>query len=105
MGGHQILDHDQDPNCTLARDRQQKVCDLVREPHALTVPRIESRNLTLLERMTKTLSYLAGLGLGLNNAAVTIRQGVLKDTDDKVLQPNFRLTGPVPSKYYRSVRR
>lgn len=59
MGGYNSSDHDQPTYFNLLRDLKQKACNLVvvSEHHFLTPTRIEARNSTLLNRVTKTPSF------------------------------------------------
>ena len=55
-GGHQSLARDQLAHCDLAKDRQQRAYELVREQHVLTVTRIEGRNSALLQGTAQNTS-------------------------------------------------
>lgn len=58
-GAHQRFDHGQLANFDLAPERQQRAYGLVREPHALIVVRVISRNCTLSDVLLRT-KYVAG---------------------------------------------
>ena len=60
VGAHQSLDHDHLAYCDLARERQQRAYELVREQHALTVARINGRNSTLSDALLGRPKYVAG---------------------------------------------
>ena len=59
-GAHQSLDRDHLAYCDLARERQQRAYELVREQHALTVARINGRNSTLSDALLSRPKYVAG---------------------------------------------
>ena len=66
-GAHQSLNRDQLTYCSLARERQQRAYELVREQHALAVARINSRNSALpIRRPHPPPQVCSGsMGLGL----------------------------------------
>ena len=94
-GAHQSLDRDQLAYCDLARERQQRAYELVREQHALTVTRINSRNSALSDAFSRP-KYVAGGWVWIYNAAATIRQGSRENADYKVVKKKLSLnwTGP-----------
>ena len=57
---HQNLDRDQLAYCDLARERQQRTYELVREQHALTVARVNGRNSALSDALLRRPKYTAG---------------------------------------------
>ena len=59
-GMHQNLDRDQLAYCDLARERQQRAYELVREQHALTVARVNGRNSALSDALLRRPQYAAG---------------------------------------------
>ena len=95
-GMHQNLDRDQLAYCDLARERQQRAYELVREQHALTVAGVNGRNSALSDALLRRPQYAAGGWVWVYNTAATIRQGLRKDTDNKVLKEKLSLnwTGP-----------
>ena len=95
-GGHQSLDRDHLACCDLARERQQHAYELVREQHALTVARVNGRNSTLSDALLRRPKYMAGGWVWVYNTAATIRQGLHKGVDNKVLKEKLSLnwTGP-----------
>ena len=84
-GTHQNLDRDQLAYCDLARERQQRAYELVREQHALTVARVNGRNSALSDALLRRPQYAAGGWVWIYNTAATIRQGLRKGADTKVL--------------------
>ena len=90
------LDRDQLAYCDLARERQQRAYELVREQHALTVARVNGRNSALSDALLRRPKYTAGGWVWVYNTAATIRQGWRKGADDKVLKEKLSLnwTGP-----------
>ena len=97
-GMHQSLDRDQLTYCDLARERQQRVYELVREQHALTVARVNGRNSALSDDLLRRPQYAAGGWVWVYNTAATIRQGMRKDTDNKVLKEELSLNWIGPFK-------
>ena len=93
---HQSLDRDQLAYCDLARDRQQRAYEIVQEQHALTVARINGRNSALSDALLRRPKYTAGGWVWVYNTAATIRQGLRKRADNKVLKEKLSLnwTGP-----------
>ena len=94
--GHQSLDRDQLDYCDLARDRQRRAYETVREQHALTVARVNGRNSALSDALLSRPKYMAGGWVWIYNTAATIRQGLRKSADNKVLKEKLSLnwTGP-----------
>ena len=84
-GGHQSLDRNHLAYYDLARE-QQHAYELVREQHALTVARINERNSTLSDALLRRPKYVADGWVWIHNTAATIRQGLHKDVDNKVLK-------------------
>ena len=95
-GTHQNLDRDQLAYCDLARERQQRAYELVREQHALTVARVNGRNSALSDALLRRPQYAAGGWVWVYNTAATIRQGLRKGADNKILKEKLSLnwTGP-----------
>ena len=95
-GMYQNLDRDQLAYCDLARERQQRTYELVREQHALTVARVNGCNSALSDALLRRPQYAAGGWVWVYNTAATIRQGMRKDIDNKVLKEKLSLnwTGP-----------
>ena len=93
---HQNLDRDQLAYCDLARERQQRAYEIVREQHALTVARANGRNSALSDALLRRPKYMAGGWVWVYNTAATIRQGLRKALTMKSSKRNFRLnwTGP-----------
>ena len=93
---HQNLDRDQLAFCNLARERQQRAYELVLEQHALTVARVNGRNSALSDALLHRSKYTAGGWVWVYNIAATIRQGLRKGADNKVLKEILSLnwTGP-----------
>ena len=94
--GHQSLDRHQLAYCDLARDRQRRAYEIVREQHALTVARVNGRNSALSDALLRRPKYMAGGWVWIYNTAATIRQGLRKSADNKVLKEKLSLnwTGP-----------
>ena len=92
----QNLDRDQLAYCDLARERQQRACELVREQHALTVARVNGRISALSDALLRRPKYKAGGWVWVYNTAATIRQGLRKSADNKALKEKLSLnwTGP-----------
>ena len=88
---HQNLDRDQLAHRDLARERQQRAYELVREQHALTVARVNGRNSTLSDGLLRRPKYTAGGWVWVDNIAATIRQGLRKGADNKVLKDKISL--------------
>ena len=82
-GAHQSLDRDQLAYCDLARERQQQAYELVREQHALTVVRINSRNSALPDALLRRPKYITGGWVWVYNTAATIRLGSRKTPTTK----------------------
>ena len=97
-GGHQSFDRDHLVYCDLAREQQQHAYELMREQHALTVVRINGRNSTLSDALLRRPKYVAGGWVWVYNTAATIRQGLHKGVDNKVLKENYPSTRQYPSK-------
>ena len=95
-GAHQNLDRDQLAYCDLARERQQRAYELVRDQHALTVARVNGRNSALSDALLRRPKYTAGGWIRVYNTAATIRQGLRKGADNKVFKEKLSLnwTGP-----------
>ena len=95
-GADQNLGRDQLAYCDLARERQQRAYELVREQHALTVYRVYGRNSALSDALLRRPKYTAGGWVWVYNTAATIRQGLRKGADNKVLKEKLSLnwTGP-----------
>ena len=95
-GAHQNLDRDQLAYCDLAHERQQRAYELVREQHALNVARVNGRNSALSNALLRRSKYTAGGWVWVYNTAATIRQGLRKSADNKVLKEKLSLnwTGP-----------
>ena len=89
-GTHQNLDRDQLAYCDLARERQQRAYELVREQHALTVTRVNGRNSALSDALLRRPKYTAGGWVWVYNTAATIRQGLGKGADNKAPKKNSR---------------
>ena len=96
-GTHQNLDRDQLAYCDLARERQQRAYELVREQHALTVARVHGRNSALSDALLRRPQYAAGGWVWVYDTAATIRQGLRKGADNKILKEKLSLnwTGPL----------
>ena len=94
---HQSLDRDQLAYCDLARDRQQRAYAIVREQHALTIARVNGRNSALSDALLRRPKYTTGGWVWIYNTAATIRQGLRKSADNKVLKEKLSLnwTGPL----------
>ena len=90
-GAHQNLDRDQLAFRDLARERQQRAYELVRGQHALTVTRVNGHNSALSDALLRRLKYTAGGWVWVYNTAATIRQGLRKGADNKVLEENLSL--------------
>ena len=84
--GHQSLVHDHLAYCDFATDRQQRVYDIVREHHALTVSHVECRKSALSDARRAVLKFAAGGWVWVYNTAATIYQSAKTDTDAKVLK-------------------
>ena len=93
---HQSLDRDQLAYCDLARERQQRAYEIVREQHALTFARANGRNSTFSDALLRRPKYTAGGRIWVYNTAATIRQGLRKSADNKALKEKLSLnwTGP-----------
>ena len=93
---NQSLDRDQLAYCDLARERQQRAYEIVREQHALTTARVNGRNSALSDALLRRPKYTAGGWVWVYNTAATIRQGLRKSADNKVLKDKLSLnwTGP-----------
>ena len=59
-GAHQSLERDQLAYCDLARERQHRSYELMREQYALTVTRINGRNSPLSNALAGRLKYEPG---------------------------------------------
>ena len=97
-GAHQNLDRDQLAYCNLARERQQRAYELVREQHALTVARVNGRNSALSDALLRRPKYTAGGWVWVYNTAAIIRQGLRKGADNKVLKEKLSLNWSVSFK-------
>ena len=95
-GAYQNLDRDQLAYCDLARERQQRAYELVREQHAPTVARVNGRNSALSDALLRRPKYTADGWVWIYNTAATIRQGLRNGADNKILNKKFSLnwTGP-----------
>ena len=82
----QGLDRDHLAYCDLARERQQRDYELVREQHALTTARINGRNSTLSDALLSRPKYDAGGWVWVYNTAATTRQGLRKGADKQSSQ-------------------
>ena len=93
---HQNLDRNQLAYCDFARERQQRAYELVQEQQALTVARVNGRNSALSDALHRRPKYTAGGWVWVYNTAATIRQGLRKGADNKVLKEKISLnwTGP-----------
>ena len=87
--GHQSLAHDH--LAYWGSDRQQRACDIVREPHALTVSPVERRNSALADALRAVPKFAVGGRVWVYNTAATIRQGAKTDTDAKVLKTKLSI--------------
>ena len=90
-GGHESLDRDHLAYCDLARERQQHAYELVREQHALIVTRVNERNSTLSDTFLRLPNMWPAVGVWVCNTAATIRQGLHKGVDSKVLKEKLSL--------------
>ena len=90
-GAHQSLDRDHLAYCDLARERQQRAYELVREQHALTVTRVNGRISTLSDALLRRPKYVAGGWVWVYDTAATIRQGMRKGVDNKVFKEKLSL--------------
>ena len=63
----------------------------MREQHALTVAWVNGRNSALSDALLRRPRYAAGGWVWVYNTAATIRQGMRKDTDHKVLKEKLSL--------------
>ena len=92
---HQNLDRDL-AYCDLARERQKRAYELVREQHALTVARVYGRNSALSDALLRRPKHTAGGWIWVYNTTATICQGLRKVADNEVLKVDFSLnwTGP-----------
>ena len=95
-GTHQDLDRDQLAYCDLARERQQRAYELVREQHALTVARVNGQNSALSDALLCRPKYTAGEWVWVYNTAATICQGLRKGADNKVLKEKLSLNWTRP---------
>ena len=70
--------------------------EIEREQHALTVARVNGRNSALSDALLRRPKYTAGGWVWVYNTAATIRQGLRKSADSKVLKEKLSLnwTGP-----------
>ena len=95
-GARQSLYRDHLAYCDLAREQQQHAYELVREQHALTVARVNGRNSTLSDAFLRRPKYVAGGWVWIYNTTATIRQGLRKGGNNKVLKEKQSLnwTGP-----------
>ena len=90
-GAHQSLNHDHLAYGDLAREWQQRAYEFLREQHALTVARVNGRNSTLSDALVHCPKYVAGGWVWAYNTAATIRQGLRKGVDNKVLKEKLSL--------------
>ena len=90
-GAHQSLDRDHLAYCDLARERQHHAYELVREQHALKVACVNGKHSTLSDALLRRPKYVAGGWVWVYNTATTIRQGLRKGTDNKILKENLSL--------------
>ena len=72
-GAHQSLECDHLVYYNLARERQQRAYELVREQHALAVARINGRSPTLSDALLGRPKYVAGGWVWIYNTAATTR--------------------------------
>ena len=71
----------------------------MREQHALTVARVNGRNSTLSDALLRRPKYVAGGWVWVYNTAATVRQGMRRGVDNKVLKEKLSLsTGRAPLK-------
>ena len=89
--GHQRLARNHLAYCDLATDRQQRAYDIVREHHALTVPRVKRRNSALSDTLCAVPKFVVGGWVWVYNTVATIHQGSKTDTDAKVLKAKLSL--------------
>ena len=82
IGGHR----DHLVYINLATDRQQRAYSLVREPHRLTVSRLQRHNAPIMAAFFASPRLAVGRWAWVYNSASTIRQGVKKGTDATVLK-------------------
>ena len=70
--------------------------EIAREQHALTVARVNGRNSALSDALLRRPKYTAGGWVWVYSTAATIRQGLRKSADNKVLKEKLSLnwTGP-----------
>ena len=94
VDGYQSLGRNHLAYCDLATDRQQRVYDIVREHHALTVCCVERRNSALSDALRAVLKIAVGGWAWVYNKAATIHRGAKTDTDAKALA---QLGGPLQS--------
>ena len=95
VAGHRSLARDHLAYNDLVTDRQQRVYDIVREHDALTVCCVERRNSTLSDALRLVHRWRLGVGV---KTAPTIRQGVKRYTDAKVLKAKLSLKWTSPYK-------
>ena len=102
-GAHQSLDRDHLAYCDLARERQQRAYELVREQHALTVARINGRNSTLSDALLSRPRYVAGAGYGSTTQPPQPDKDFAKASITKFSKRNLLSTGQAPSRLLRLV--
>ena len=70
--------------------------EIVREQHAFTVARVNGRNSALSDALLRRPKYTASGWVWVYNTAATIRQGLRKSANNKVLKEKLSLnwTGP-----------
>ena len=95
---HQSLDCDQLAYCDLARDRQQRAYEIVREQHALTIARVNERNSALSDALLRRPIYSTGVWVWIYNTAATFHQRLQKSADIKVLKEKLSLNWTEPFK-------
>ena len=97
-GAHQSLDRDHLVFCDLARERQQRAYELVREQYALTVARVNGGNSTLSGCFSAAPNTWLGAGYGYTTPPSPSDKDCAKAPVTNSLQRNFLSTGQAPSK-------
>ena len=98
VAGHQSLARDRLVYYNLATDHQQRAYDIVREHHALTVPRVNSRNSALSDAHRLVPKFDVGGWAWVYHTVSIIRQGAKPDSDVKILKAKFSLNLTDPYK-------
>ena len=96
--GRQSLARDHLACCDLATDRQQRANDIVRKHHALTVSRVNRRNLALADALRPVPKFVVGGWAGVYSSASTIHQIVKANADAKILKAKLALNWTDPYK-------